>query len=94
MQKQSVRVKLLINLTRAMNNQEVENFCTGISCIAWNHTFEQFCDICGFNSNHSYSQQKWEEFRELSKYLAKFDNELLTTLVRSGLKLPITYIPA
>lgn len=77
-----------------MTNQEVENFSTGISCIAWNQTFEQFCDICGFNPNHLYSEQKWEEFKELNKYLAKFDNELLTTIVRNGLKLPTTNIPA
>ncbi|BDA75872.1 hypothetical protein CAL7716_100380 (plasmid) [Calothrix sp. PCC 7716] len=77
-----------------MTNKEVEDFCTGIGSLVWKSNFEQFCKECGFNPDHLYAQEKWEEFKCLNKYLSKFDNELLTQLVRSGLKLPTQSIPA
>lgn len=57
------------------------------------NTYEQFCAKCGFREDY-YSEQKWEEFKQLSMALTKFDNEIMTTLVRSGLGLPNIYIPA
>lgn len=71
-----------------MNNKEVENFCTGVGNFAWNNDFEQFCEVCGFDPNHAYSMGKWEQFRALNRLLSEFDNNIMTKILRTGLKLP------
>lgn len=71
-----------------MNNSEVQQFCTAISTFAWENDYSQFCEVCGFNRDF-YSEQKWQEFKELNKLLSKFDNSTMTRMVRTGLKLSL-----
>lgn len=72
-----------------MTNQEVEKFCTGISSFAWDKDFEKFCETCDFDPRYSYSMEKWQQFKELNQLLSKFDNNVMTKIVRTGLKLPL-----
>lgn len=72
-----------------MTNSEIQQFCTGISTFAWEKDYFEFCQVCGFNPNHFYSEEKWQEFKELNRLLSKFDNNVITRIVRTGLKMPI-----
>lgn len=71
-----------------MENSEVQRFVTAISTFAWKNDYKQFCQTCGFNPDHYYSEEKWREFKELNRLLGRFDNNIMTNIVRMGLKLP------
>lgn len=78
----------------AMTNQQIEQFCMGLGSFAWNNNFEQFCQLCGFNPDHQYSMEKFKKLSELNQLLSQFDNEIMTKIVRAGLKLPTEKVEA
>jgi hypothetical protein len=68
-----------------MSNEQIQAICTAIGSFAWNNDFEQFCKVCDFNPEHSYSMEKWREFVALNRSLSKFDSETISKIVRAGL---------
>lgn len=72
-----------------MDGTEIEKVITGISTFAWENDYRQFCQVCGFNAEHLYSEEKWRDFKELNQLLGRFDNKTITKIVKTGLKLPL-----
>lgn len=81
----SAKVQLI---TKNMDSTEIQRFVTAVSTFAWENDYRQFCQICGFREDF-YSEEKWQELKELNRLLGKFDANTITKIVRSGLKLPI-----
>lgn len=71
-----------------MDNAEVQKFIRAISTFAWENDYSQFCQVCGFREDF-YSEEKWQEFKELNRLFGRFDNNTMTKIIRTGLKLPI-----
>ncbi len=72
-----------------MNPEQIQAICIAIGSFAWNNDFDQFCQVCGFNPDHSYSMEKWSEFQQLNRSLSRFDNETITKIVLAGMKVPV-----
>ncbi|NJN07508.1 MAG: hypothetical protein HC815_05775 [Richelia sp. RM1_1_1] len=72
-----------------MDGTEIQKVITGISTFAWEKDYRQFCQVCGFNPEHPYSEEKWRDFKELNRLLGRFDNKIIIKIVRTGLKLPL-----
>lgn len=67
-----------------MNEEQINYVITGIITFHWKGDFNKFCTICGFSPNHTYSQEKWQQWQQLVSGLKSFDQEILTKLVEAG----------
>jgi hypothetical protein len=58
-------------------------FLTAINSFAWKADYVKFCEVLGFNAD-SYSEEKYQQFRELINYLNCFDAESITKIIDAG----------
>ncbi|MBD2342219.1 hypothetical protein H6G64_35460 [Calothrix sp. FACHB-156] len=58
-------------------------FLEAINSFAWKADYIKFCEVLGF-SQDSYSEEKYQQFRELISYLNCFDAESIAKILAAG----------
>lgn len=66
-----------------LQENHIKQFVTAISSLNWNTNYYKFCEILNFNPNHSYSEEKWQQFQDLTEALNYFDLESLMKLIEA-----------
>lgn len=60
-----------------------QEFLESINSFAWKADYTKFCETLGFNTD-SYSEEKYQQFRELINHLNCFDAELIAKIIEAG----------
>jgi hypothetical protein len=61
----------------------IHDFATGIAMAAWDLNLTQFCTVID-NDEDDYAKEKFDDLRQLARYLNRFDDATLTKLLRAG----------
>ncbi|NDJ26245.1 hypothetical protein GS682_32715 [Nostoc sp. B(2019)] len=69
-----------------MNKEQLDYLIQGINTFAWNANFLEFCEVLDIDPKHDYAQQKWQQWKLLTKGLQGFDEDKLQKLVEAGYK--------
>jgi hypothetical protein len=61
----------------------VESFTSALNNFNWRADYFKFCEVLGFTLD-GYSEEKYQQFRELVSYLDCFDKEAIAKMIEAG----------